>query len=73
MSKEQPWKGSSLNAYQLLLWNYSIITRESDHPQSWILKSEVIREECLKRSGPTHDKLVVNTLVKEYSLTMRQI
>jgi hypothetical protein len=34
MSEEWPWKGSSLNAYQLLLWNHSITVKESDHPQS---------------------------------------
>jgi hypothetical protein len=34
MSEEWPWKGSSLNAYQLLLWTHSITVKESDHPQS---------------------------------------
>jgi hypothetical protein len=28
------WKGSILNAYQLLLWNHSITIKESDHPQT---------------------------------------
>jgi hypothetical protein len=58
MSEEWPWKGSSLNAYQLLLWNHSITIKESDHPQSWILTSEVIREDCLERTVPTYDKWV---------------
>jgi hypothetical protein len=30
MSEEWPWKGTSLNAYQLLLWNQSIARQESN-------------------------------------------
>jgi hypothetical protein len=58
MSEDWTWKGSSLNAYQLLLWNHLITIKESAHPQSWFLTSEVIREECLKRTGPIYDKWV---------------
>jgi hypothetical protein len=36
----------------------SLSIKESDCPQSWILTSEVIREECLKRTGLTYDKWV---------------
>jgi hypothetical protein len=64
MSEEWPWKESSLNAYQLLLWNHSITFRESDHPQSWILTPEVIGKECLERTGPTYDKWVGETPCK---------
>jgi hypothetical protein len=30
MSEEWLWKGTSLNAYQLLLWNQSITRQESN-------------------------------------------
>jgi hypothetical protein len=59
MIEEWPWKGSSLNAYQLLLWNHSIAIK--DCPQSCILTTEVIGEECLVRTGPTYDKWVGKT------------
>jgi hypothetical protein len=52
MSEEWPWRGSSLSAYQLPLWNHSITINKSDHSQSGILTSEVIGEECLKRTEP---------------------
>jgi hypothetical protein len=42
MSEEWPWKGTGLNAYQLLLWNQSITRQENNQPQTWILTSEVI-------------------------------
>jgi hypothetical protein len=59
MSEEWSWKEFSLNAYQLLLWNHSIAIK--DCPQSCILTTEVIGEECLVRTGPTYDKWVGKT------------
>jgi hypothetical protein len=70
MRQEWPWKGSSLNAYQLLLRNHSITIKESDRPQSWILTSEVIWEESL---GPYMINGWERSLVNWYCLTMRQI
>jgi hypothetical protein len=64
MSEEWPWKGFSLNAYQLLLWNHSITIKDSDCTQSWILTPEVIRKECLEKTGLTYDKWVGETSCK---------
>jgi hypothetical protein len=64
VSEEWPWKVSSLNVYQLLLWNHSITIKEIDPPQFWILTSEVIGEECLERTGLTYDKWVGETPCK---------
>jgi hypothetical protein len=58
MSEEWPWKGTSLNAYQLLLWNQSITRQESNQLQIWILTSEVTGEECIKRTRSEYEKWV---------------
>jgi hypothetical protein len=60
-SEEWPWKGASLNAYQLLLWSQSITRQESNCPQTWILTSEAIGEEYIKRTGPGYEKCVGET------------
>jgi hypothetical protein len=70
MSEEWLWKGTSLNAYQLLLWNQSIIRQESNQPQTWILTSEVTREECIKRTGSEYEKWVGEPPVRGDSLGM---
>jgi hypothetical protein len=61
MSEEWCWKGTSLNAYQLFLWNRSITRQESNWPQTWILTLEVIGEECTKRTGSEYEKRVGET------------
>jgi hypothetical protein len=59
-----PWKGTDLNAYQLLLWNQSITGQESNQPQTWILTPEVIGEECVKRIESEYEKWVGQTPCK---------
>jgi hypothetical protein len=56
MSEEWLWKGTGLNAYQLLLWNLSITRQESNQPQTWILTSEVTGEKYIKRTGSDYEK-----------------
>jgi hypothetical protein len=70
MSEEWTWKWNGLNAYQLLLWNQSITRQESNGPQTYILTSEIIREECIRRTGPGCEKWVRETLIRSYSLGM---
>jgi hypothetical protein len=70
MSEEWPWKGTSLNAYQLLLWNQSITRQESNKPQTWILTSEIIGKECIKRTVLEYGKWVERPPIKGYSLGM---
>ncbi|NXW31148.1 ENR1 protein, partial [Phaetusa simplex] len=50
MTAERPWKGSSLGPGELLKWNRTSSTRE-DRPEGWILSSNTIGEECLRREG----------------------
>jgi hypothetical protein len=56
--------GTTLNAYQLLLWNQSITRQENSWPQTWILTSEVIGEECTKKTRLEYEKWVGETPCK---------
>ena len=47
MSEHWPWKGTSLDAFYLLQWNHMVARCKEGWPQSWVLFSEVVGEECL--------------------------
>jgi hypothetical protein len=71
MSEEWLWKGTSLNAYHLLLCNQSITRQESNQSQTWILTSEGIGEgKCTKRTRSEYEKWVGEPLVRGYFLGM---
>lgn len=65
MNEKWPWKGISLNALHLLQRNHSIMERKSNQPQSWVLASEVIGEECISRTGPDYTQWVGETPSKK--------
>ncbi|NWS79531.1 ENR1 protein, partial [Toxostoma redivivum] len=48
MSKEWPWKGSSLDPVEFLKWNSNRTNIKGENrPEEWILSSEIIGAECL--------------------------
>ncbi|NXW09487.1 ENR1 protein, partial [Fregetta grallaria] len=51
MTEEWPWKGTGLDAYQVLMWNHTITTSATRRPGGWVLASVIIGIECLKWEG----------------------
>ncbi|NWS64791.1 ENR1 protein, partial [Chunga burmeisteri] len=51
MTEEWPWRGTSLNVIDTLRWNRSEITKTENRPEGWMLSSEVVADECIRREG----------------------
>ncbi|NXN07021.1 ENR1 protein, partial [Indicator maculatus] len=47
VSEEWPWKGTSLDPYQIIKWNHSVISGKDERPREWTLTSDTIGAECI--------------------------
>ncbi|NXS94451.1 ENR1 protein, partial [Jacana jacana] len=50
-TEEWPWRGESLEIVKILKWNRTEVTKGEHGPDEWILTSEVVAGQCIRRRG----------------------